>query len=181
MPSARRAFKLAIVEYLSANAGMDAGAIAIGAAPGRPRPECGEWFICVWGGSRSFGIKTALDVTQSVNLTLTKRFTGPIDRWDQALDAEDDGFDERMGALVSLLMAGQNDIRKRTAELMADGVDGTSEAPYPMNDPEPQPVGAEWFEAEAGPGKGGGQIYGLQSTLVYGGLRITHPWDQAVL
>ncbi len=174
--SIRRAFKQAVVEYLKEDAGLDPSSIAIVGNEGRPRPDCGELFLGVWGGSRTYGIKTAIDVSLSINLTLTKRFTGPIDRYDQALDAEADGMDDLLDGLVSLLTMHQNRIRARAEALMPPNTGGTSTAPRVLSDTsEPVPVGADWFEAGPGTGKGGALIYGLKSTLVYGGLGIIHP------
>lgn len=176
------AFKLAVVEYLAENLGIDKGAVAVGAKPGKPRPDCGDLFVCVWGGGRTFGLKTGLDVTQAVNLTLTKRFTGPMDRWDVALSAEEDGFDELAGRLICLLTAGQNQIRELVAAKLPDQVDGTSEAPRVLNDPEADPVGADWFGATTqNAQKGTLDVYGFAATIAFGGLRVTHPWDTAQL
>jgi hypothetical protein len=188
----KAAFKKATCQFLVETAGLDDGAIAIVGKPGKPRPNCGPWFYGVWGGGRAWQMKTALDALVNVNITITKRLEQPLDRLDDALDAECDGIDEAVGRLITLLWNGQNLIRSMTAALMDDGVptildgvggssDGTSEAPRVLNDSEPDYCGPDWFSSPPVGGPEALQVYGLQATVVFGGLRITHPWDSAVL
>lgn len=181
--SVRRAMKQAVVEYLGANDGWLPEHIAITGTGGKPRPNCGDWFVGVWGAQRQWNMTTAAQVSMSVNVTLTQRFNGPVDRWDVALDELEEGFDERMDHLASILFAGQNEIRARADDLMPAGLGGFVEAPHPIYDSEPEPVRADWFHSsdDGGRNQGDGNLYGFKSTLLYGGWTFIHPVSLARL
>lgn len=176
------AFKAAVVEYLTETAGLDKGSVRIAPKPGKPPPECGDWFIGVHSVTFENDLKTAAQYTLGLSLTVTRRLHEPLDRWDAALDAETDGINEQLGRLVGLLWAGQNLVRARFGQLLADGVDGSSTAPRPVRFGEPDPVTAEWFGATNETGqKGVINVYGLTGTVQYVGLGVIHPWDTAQL
>ncbi len=180
--SIRRTMKQATLEICKAEMGWLAGQVAIVRRGGKPRPDCGEWFLGIWAGTREWGMTTASYPRMSVQLTLTLKISGPIDRYDVALDEEEDGFDDHMDQLAGFLFANQNKIRERADQLMPAGCTGFVCAPRPINDPEPETVGPQWFDGAPANhripgGIGDGDICGFRSTLIYGGWTFQHPWD----
>ncbi len=173
--------KKAVVDAVAGFSGWDADTVRIVGAGGKPDPNCGNWFLGVWGGPRQWLMKTAASAGMSINLTMTMRFNGPMDRWGEGLDELEEGFDERMDALCSALFAAQNTIRAAADVLMPSGKKGFVRAPRPISDPEPQQVRADWFNAEAGKGIGDGLVYGFAATLVYGDWTFDHPVSSAAL
>lgn len=178
--SVRRSMKQAVVEHVTSQGWPDFQA-AIVAAPGKPNPDCGVLFLGVWGASRQWASKTSAEVQMAVNLTLTMRIDTPSDRWSVSLDELEDGFDEVMDTLASILYQGQNEIRARADELMPAGLTGFVEAPRPLSDGEPVRCTADWWDARPGRGEGDGLIYGFRSTLQFGGWTFIHPWNSANL
>lgn len=183
--SVRRAMKQATREFLTSTGGWNLYDCAITRRGGKPHPACGEWFLSIWGGQRTSGIKTAQDYKLSINLTLTRRFSGPMDREDLALDKEEEGVDEKMDVLLSFLYSNQNEIRYRADELMPAGYGGFVTAPYPIQDMEPEEVGPQWFGGTAGHitrgihrgefAGGDSQVYGFKANLVFGNWTFIHP------
>ncbi len=185
--SHQRAMNQATLELVKANMGWQDGEIAVRRSPGRPRPDAGSWFLAIWNGPQTWGLKTAQELFPSVNLTLTKRFNNPHDRDDDVLIAEEDGITEKMAVLTSTLYALQNDIRYRADELMPEGYSGFVTAPKPMSVTAAEECTAQWFggtQAHETHGKTRGQftggdsgVYGLRMTVNFGNWSFIHPWD----
>lgn len=183
--------KQATLQYVKQLQGWQDGDIAIvrgGSQGGRPRPDCGEWFLGIWGGNmQQRGVeRTSPYVNLAINLTLTRKFTNPIDRWDVSLDAEEDGISERLTTITNLLWKYQNEIRDRADKLMPVGKGDFIEAPYPVSVSDVNPVGPEWFASQPANwrqpgGRGDGNIYGMVSTINFGGWTFQHPYSTASL
>jgi hypothetical protein len=156
--SARRALTTAVRDHLRQSV-VDGG-LAIPAHScdvmfdGRPPANCGKWFYAIYQGPRSNRWLSGDQSEFGVNITITARANEPFDRIGTALVDWATGLDDRADAVWQNIFSHQwtgatTGIMNRANTLLTGWPDtyGFTEALYPTNMSNAQPVREDWFSA----------------------------------